>query len=390
MNRNQLISSLVILALLGLSIFFVLRKDSSTWNSSRYSASGEILLADFDVNRITSFTVSSGKLTTTLKKNEDGSWSVSEKDSYPGEYRKIISFLQSLPEIKTVQNINAGKSQLEKLGLGDADKDKGTAILVDFSDEAGKKLLSLLIGKVHFKKEENPNPYFGGATPDARYVMVCDGKFQPKLVNYTFDEFSPSPMAWTDKSLVEIENIKAIEVSRKNPADNWKIIKDAGGDAFKLSDLKDGEEIDPAKTSPFSSLFKNVPFQDVWTCPADFAGETATIETAEGFKYEIRYSPGEDKDKYLVNIRTAATIPEQREAVKDEKPEDKDRLDKEFKAKSDKLKEKLEKEKSIAKWIYTVSKKELDSVLKSRNDFLKAKEEKKDEKKPAAEPAKGK
>ncbi len=388
MNRKQLISTLVILLAIGLTIFLIMKKDSSTWNSSQYSAAGDKMFADLDINRISLITVSSGANTATLKKSEDGSWSVAEKDSYPGDYKKISEFLQWLPEIKTVQNMNVGKSQLEKLSLGEADKGKGSATLVELSDEKGGKMASLLIGKKHAKKEENPNPMFGGASADGSYVMLCDGKFQPKLVNNSLEGASTDPMQWTEKSMLEVENISGIEVARKNPEESWKMVKDAQGGKLSLADLKEGEIMDETKTQPVSSLFRYLSFKDVKACPAEFAGESLNISTSDGFRYEIKFAQKEgDPDKFQLSIKATAAIPEQREAGKDEKPEDKKKFDKEFKAKADKLKEKLEREKLLGKWLYTVTRKDLDAVLKSRKDFLKSKDEKKEGAPKGAEPA---
>ncbi|HCE44110.1 MAG TPA: hypothetical protein DET40_11225 [Lentisphaeria bacterium] len=380
MNRKQLAMSLVVLTAIGLSIYFIFKKDSSTWNSSKYSASGDKLLPDLDVNKVTAFTISSGKLAATVRKNEDGTWSVSEKESYPGDYQKISNFLTILTEIKTVQNINAGKSQLEKLNLGEADKEKGTAVLVELSGGTGKNPCSLLLGKGHFKKEENPNPYFGGAAPDGRYTMVCDGKFQPRLINQPLEDASADPLVWTDKSLFVMDAIKTIEVLRGKPEGNWKMIKDEKSGKLVLPDVKEDEILDESKIQPLNTFFKNISFKDVAQCPANFAGDSVNIETVDGFKYEIKFASKEgDSEKYLVNVKVSASLPEKREAGKEEKPEDKDRLDKEFKSKTDMLKEKLEHEKSLGKWLYTMAKNDLAPVLKVRKDFLKAQEGKKPE-----------
>ncbi len=380
MNRKQLITSLVILAVVGLSIYFILKKDISSWNSSKYSATGENLLADLDVNKITGFVVSSGKQTATLKRNDDGSWIISEKDSYPGDYQKILNFLKNLPEIKTVQNINAGKSQFEKLGLADSDKEKGTAIALDFIGESGKKLASFLIGKKHFKKEENPMPFMGGGMSDGCYVLLADGKLQPRLVNNSFESISADPMSWTDKSFFDIENIISMESKRKNPDESWKLVKDEKTDKLTLADIKDGELLDEGKIQMLNSFLKYVAFKDVKICPADFTGESLKIEAGDGFKYDICFAlNAENPGQYHVNIKATAAIPENREAGKDEKPEDKDRLDKEFKAKEEKLREKLDREKSLGKWLYTLSKGDMSSVLDTRKDFLKTKDDKKAE-----------
>ena len=74
----------------------------------------------------------------------------------------------------------------------------------------------------------------------------------------------------------------------------------------------------------------------------------------------------------------------ERVAPKDEKPEDKVKLDKEFKEAQTKLDEKLNQEKSYEKWVYLVSTWTVDPLLKERSQLLveKKEEPKKDEPKP--------
>jgi hypothetical protein len=370
MNKKQLLISLVVLAVLCLIVFNLLKKDSSSWNSSNYSAGGENLFSNLDVNKISKLTITSGTGTANIVRKDNG-WAITEKGDYPADFRKIATFLGVLAEVKSIQDIKAGKSQLDKLVLSDSDKEKGNAILAELSENTGKKPFSILLGKMHFKKEVDPNPFFGNA-PDGRYVMVLDGKVQPKLINQTFDEIGSSPISWADKSFVAIEKIKSIDVPKKSADESWKLVKKSENDSFSLDGAKEGEELEQSKISPLSNLMKNVSFQDVSPSPADFAGDTAVVETFDGFKYEITFAPKE-KDQYSVNIKTSANIPSQREAAKDEKPEDKEKLDKEFKAKTDALKEKLAKEAEFGKWVYVLSKHYIDALLKTKKELLKEK-----------------
>ena len=89
-------------------------------------------------------------------------------------------------------------------------------------------------------------------------------------------------------------------------------------------------------------------------------------------------------------MAVTAQIPKERTAGKDEKPEDKTRLDKEFKDKQKKLEDKLAQEQAYGKWVYLVSNWTFDSLLKDRKDLLveKKEEPKKEEKPIAADPAK--
>ena len=106
---------------------------------------------------------------------------------------------------------------------------------------------------------------------------------------------------------------------------------------------------------------------------------TATLQTFDGFTYTVKVGKANAESRYFVQFNTAAEMPKERAAVKDEKPEDKDKLDKEFKEKVQKLQEKLKKEQAFDKWTYLVDKWSIDHLLKERREFLA---EKKEESKP--------
>jgi len=59
----------------------------------------------------------------------------------------------------------------------------------------------------------------------------------------------------------------------------------------------------------------------------------------------------------------------------DEKPEDKARLDKEFKDKVDKLEEKLKTEKALGQYTYIVARYSIEPLFKDRKDLLVDKKE---------------
>jgi hypothetical protein len=111
----------------------------------------------------------------------------------------------------------------------------------------------------------------------------------------------------------------------------------------------------------------------------------AKVESFDGFTYTLRIGlKAVTNDNHHLQVTVAGSFPKERAAVADEKPEDKDRLDKEFKEKTAKLEEKLKKEKAFDGWTYLVSKWTVDTLLKDRKDFL---EEKKPEADAAAKPA---
>jgi hypothetical protein len=74
-------------------------------------------------------------------------------------------------------------------------------------------------------------------------------------------------------------------------------------------------------------------------------------------------------------LTVSANLPKARTPGKDEKPDDKTKLDKEFKDKQQKLEEKLAQEKPYEKWVYLVSSWTLEPVLKERSQLLAEKKE---------------
>ena len=74
-----------------------------------------------------------------------------------------------------------------------------------------------------------------------------------------------------------------------------------------------------------------------------------------------------------------ADLAKERAPGKDEKPEDKAKLDKEFKERADKLAEKLKLEKTFEGHTYLVSKFSVDALLKDRASFIAKKEDEKKE-----------
>jgi len=71
----------------------------------------------------------------------------------------------------------------------------------------------------------------------------------------------------------------------------------------------------------------------------------------------------------------SAKLPTERAAGKDEKPEDKTRLEKEFKDSQQKLADKLKQEQGYQQWTYLIPSWVVDPVLKERSQILTEKKE---------------
>jgi hypothetical protein len=162
-----------------------------------------------------------------------------------------------------------------------------------------------------------------------------------------------------------------------------------GGD-LKLADAKEGENLDTGKASGAGYALSSPSFNDVVVDPKP--EETgldkpivAKLETFDGFTYNVKLGKPMKEENYPLQVAVEGNFAKQREPGKEEKPEDKEKLDKEFKEKQGKLEEKLKNEKKFEKWTYLVAKWSVDPLLKERKDLLaEKKDEKKDEKKEGA------
>jgi hypothetical protein len=113
----------------------------------------------------------------------------------------------------------------------------------------------------------------------------------------------------------------------------------------------------------------------------------ATLETFDGHVYTARVGNKVGEEGYYFQIASTGNFSKERTPGKDEKPEDKDKLDKEFKEKLAKSEEKLKNEKAYEKWTYIVSKWTVDPLLKERKDLLAEKKEEPKKEEPKKEEA---
>jgi len=154
---------------------------------------------------------------------------------------------------------------------------------------------------------------------------------------------------------------------------------------WALADLKPGEVLDTNKVSSLSSTLTYPSFVDVAPdqSPARTGMDkplTVTIETFDHFTYTLKIGNKTPENDYNLNTSVTAVAPAERTPGKDEKPDDKKRLDKEFADKAKQFADKLDQEKSLDKWTYVVNSWLIDPLIRDRAQLMV---EKKDEKKEA-------
>jgi hypothetical protein len=321
---------------------------------------------------------------------------VQERGGYPADYSLISAFVLKAADLKATQTEDIGPSQLGRFKLLPPGPGTNTGTLVEFKDKDGKALKSLLIGKQHLRKPSRPSPVgeFGDeGYPDGRYVMVGVGTKTAAIISDPLNTAEAKPEQWLNKDFFKVEKIRSIAVAFPVATNSWKVSRETESADWKLADAKPEEQLDSTKTGSFATALSSPTFSDV--SPADAKPEQCgldkptviSLDTFDNFAYTLKVGAKTNDADYLTVAVTAA-LPKERMPGKDEKPEDKTKLDKEFQNSQAKLTDKLKQEQGYGKWTYLVSGWTLDSLLKERSQLLveKKEEPKKDEAKPDEKP----
>ena len=387
MNRKQLLILLGLVVVLGIVGLALHKRNQTSWQGSGRQGAASKLLGELPVNDIASIVIKGGTNELDLVR-QDNLWRVKQRNDYPANFTEISSFLLKAADLKAVQTEEIGPSQLGRYKLLPPGLATNTAVLLELRDQGGKVIKSMLLGKTHMRKAEaQPSPMgeMGGneGFPDGRYVMVGTGAKTLAVVSDPLSNVEAKPDAWLNKDFFKVEKIRSLAVAYPAATNSWKVTRDTEtATDWKLADAKPEEKLDSSKTSGFSYALGSPSFTDV--LPADTKPEqvgldkptVVTIDTFDNFTYTLKLGQ-KTNDNLPMVVTVAAQIPKERTPGKDEKPEDKAKLDKEFKDKQKKFEDKLSQEQSYGKWTYLVSNWTVDSLLKERNQLMA---EKKDDK----------
>jgi len=374
MNKKQLLFLVGFGILVVAGAYFVSRKQNAAYQSN--DRKGAKLLEGIDINAVATLYIRGGSNDVTIAKKGE-TWVVKERADYPANFDTIRDLMRKFWDLKIARSVAAGSTRLSTLGLGGTDKN---STLLEMRTEDGKLLRSLLIGTNSLNEARG--------FPSGRYVMLDN---DPKSVCLVADDLwsvDSDAGRWLNKDFFKVEKLKSISVVTPVATNNWTMTRDTESAEWKLADAGAGEIVDSNKTSSLSNLLASPSFNDV--IPGVGAMENATVatlETFEGFIYTVTLAKKTD-DTCQIQLAVRASLPKERAIGKDEKPEDKEKLDKVFKENFQKLEQKLKTEQSYTNCTYAgVSKWTLEQLLKERKEFLVEKKEEKKEIHSAVSPA---
>jgi hypothetical protein len=236
----------------------------------------------------------------------------------------------------------------------------------------------LLLGKKHMHEEsERPSrmPFGEEGFANGRYVMLGGDPKTVLTISDALNNVDPKPAEWLDKDFFKLEKPKSVTFVSTNATNSWKLSRETEAAPWVLADLKPGEVFDSNKVSSLASSLNYPSFVDVAADPApDKTGLdkplTVTIETFDHFTYTCKIGHKTPENDYNFNLAVTADIPAARTPGKDEKADDKTKLDQEFQEKTKTLQDKLHKEKALAKWTYLVNTWLVDPFIRDRAQLM--------------------
>jgi hypothetical protein len=378
MNRKQfliLMIALVVLGGVGLGLFW---QDIAAYRSSGAKI-GARLLPDLKLADVAYIQVRDARHVATLAR-KDNRWVVDERGGYPANFQEISDVVIKLIELKVVQSEEIGASLLPRVGLApppekpgaDVKEDKANEIgtRVDMKDAAGKTLATLTLGKVVLKKDPgNPLPNAQNGVPAGRYVQVA-GAQSVAVVSDPLNKVEADPSKWLDKTFFKVERVKTLTVAGETGV-RWKITRDEEWGQWKP--VSGAANLDASTAVSSVNGLTSWTFEDVATGQPE-AGDKPVIVTAETFDrltYTFRIAPRK-AGGYLLNGNVEGEPAAQRTPEKDEKPDMKERRDKEYAETLKKLQERIARERALSKWTYVMDAKTIAPLVKERSDLVAA------------------
>lgn len=378
MKAKQLVIIIVVLLGVGAAALWLSKRNQESWSSSATRTDAKVIT--FPLNDVAHVTIKGAGAEINLVKKQDV-WTVRERADYPADFQKVGQLIRKLWELKPVQDIKIGPSQLARLQLTEPTAEPNSGTLIELKDAGDKRLSALLLGKNQMRDSEQIQ--MPGGFPAGRYVMAQDGSNHVSLVSETFADLQTKPEQWLNRDFIKIENPKLISMKSTTPASEWILTRDNAAAPWKLADAKPGEEFDVNKGTAIANLFAGPMFTDV--LPSDAPAlqniAAARFETFDGFVYEMKVGALQG-ESYPVLVSVNGNLLKERTLAPDEKPEDKPRLDLEFQTKQKQLAEKLEKEQKFQGRPYLIAKSTMDQLVKERSGLMA-------EKKPSPSPSLG-
>ena len=372
MNRKQFLVLIIALLVLGSASLALFWQELAEYRTSGAKI-GAKLLPNLKVADVAQLELRDAKARVTLVRKEK-QWVVMERKGYPADFKSISDLIIKLADLKVVQADTVSAALLPRVDLVEPGKGEGAGTQVELKDASGKTLANVVLGKKILKKDPgNPLPSAQNGVPAGRYVRVLEGKDHVVVVSDPLSIAEAQPGHWLDKDFFKADRIKTLSVNGE-PGMQWKITRDLEWGQWKFAGS--AGDLDASAAVGAVNALGNVTFSDVAIEPQPQDGAAPVAITAETFDqltYTLRAVKRKGSNEYLVTVNVSGEPPSARPAEKDEKAEEKARRDKDFVESRKRLESRIAREKGLAQWTYVVEAKQIEPVLRRRDQLVASK-----------------
>ncbi len=289
MKGKQLLILIVVAAVLG-AIAFISSRDRDRRHPSR---TGDLLLADLDLNQVMQVEITQAGATATITQ-VDQQWVIPAKFGHPADFDKFREAMRQLSELKIGSEIELTDAQRDSLELTPA-----AATRVTFKDANDATLVNLLIGTTRAQKGlPEGSPYANLA--DGRYVSVDEGT-TAILVSESLQQIRSNPSDWLKTELTSVIGPELISIRVSGPDQaTIEMQRDPKTGDLTLTNLAAGETFDAAKRYTIESALSYLRFNDI----ADPALTDAELGMNHPVTFEARTESGQ---LYIASIGGSPT-----------------------------------------------------------------------------------
>jgi hypothetical protein len=370
MIRKHFLYLVIALVVLGAAGFALFWQDIAAYRASGAKI-GAKLLPGLKIADVAEIRLQDSKHQVTLVRKEK-MWVVQERGGYPASFGEISDLMIKLVELKVTQSEQVGASLWPRIELADPGKGEGGGTLVEFRDDAGKVLAGMVLGKKVLKKDPlNPLPAAKDGVPAGRYVRVKGGTEAVVVVSDPLGKAVADPGKWLNKDFFKADRIRTLAAGPEGAGPHWKIARAEEWGQWKFA--VGGGELHPGAAVTAANKLGSLSFDDVaLDSGKEAAGKPFLIvaETFDNLVYTVKLTRKAKGDDYFVGFAVKGEPPKSRVPEKGEKPEDKERRDKDFAESRKRLEERIAAEQALAKWTFVINGRELEPLLRARGEMV--------------------
>lgn len=392
MSRKSLLILLVVAVVVGLAALLT-RQDKQPKAAAEGSrAPGTKLLSGLDPAAIASVFIASPDGSVTVKRGENNTWSVAERDGYQADSRRLSELVRAVLDLQILQVQKAGPSQYPRLQLVDpavndekiTKEQKGT--VVRLLDDKGSPLGEVVFGKAPQSEGSDPMAMMMGGGVGGKFARVGGEENAIYLLKEAPYQATGNPADWVDKKFLQPGTFRKFAISGGEGFQGWEASREKADGTFVLKDAPAGKQLLASTNSALSSFLGYAQAADVLTKAEVDALDRKTsrnvrAETFDGLVYEFTLTPLPAKEgdnsgtNYAIETKVSGNYTEAPPAEGAKKPEEmteeEKKADADAKAAARKAwDEKLAREQAIANRVFKVNAYTVEAVWKTGTEVL--------------------